>query len=270
MTIALIAALALASAPAPASASVPLRGSGPWTVRVADNLCAMGRKFDGVGGPVMLVVKAPLLGDNYEITSVAPVKGKAGPLRGSVKILGAQADGAVPITFLAFNSSFSRRIVRFSIDGEQFKLRDAGPVLALDMGREGRQAFAVNGLPKALDKLEECTRGLRASFGIDQILVDSVAIKPKIDVVALFKTEDYPQEAMRNGEQGTVAVLGFVTPDGRFRDCKVIESSKSRSLDEVTCKIFVARARYTPAIGPDGRKIRYPDYNRITWIMPNS
>ncbi len=265
-------ALMLASAPPPALAPAPLQGSGPWTVEFADRACAMGRKFDGVGGPVMLFVKAPLVGDNYEITTVAPANGKESNLRGEVSILGAEAGArsAEPIALSVFTSRARQRIARFSIDGERYTLRDAAPVFAIDMGKEGSQAFAVSGLSKALDKLEECTRGLRAEFGIDQASIDLAVTKPIANKSLFFVVGDYPVEALRKEEQGLVAVLGFVTPEGRFGECKVIESSKSRSLDETTCKVLTDRARYSPATDSAGRKLRYPVYGRITWILPDN
>src|SRR5688572_30802517 len=47
----------------------------------------------------------------------------------------------------------------------------------------------------------------------------------------LFSTADYPSAAVRNGESGTVGMAVSIDREGRIRQCAIIASSGSASLD---------------------------------------
>ena len=67
------------------------------------------------------------------------------------------------------------------------------------------------------------------------------------DLRTLFTADDYPFEAERNGEQGTVQVKLNVDAAGRVNGCTVVRSSGHASLDNATCAILQGRARFLPA-----------------------
>src|ERR1044072_5940983 len=54
----------------------------------------------------------------------------------------------------------------------------------------------------------------------------------------LFSGDDYPADAMRNEDQGSVSVRLSIGTDGRVSGCSVSSSSGSRSLDNATCRIL--------------------------------
>ena len=97
----------------------------------------------------------------------------------------------------------------------------------------------------------------------------SQAAKAKANLASLFSTDDYPQAAIRNEEQGTTAVRLGVGPDGRVTDCSVTQSSGSGSLDAATCNILKRRARFTPAKDQAGNPISDTFSQRIRWELPN-
>lgn len=72
------------------------------------------------------------------------------------------------------------------------------------------------------------------------------------DLRTLFSGDDYPAEAQRNGEEGTVQAELSVDERGRVTSCTVIRSSTHRSLDEATCGIVRRRARFNPARDVNG------------------
>lgn len=84
-----------------------------------------------------------------------------------------------------------------------------------------------------------------------------------------FTTDDYPREALRRREQGTVTFSILVGPDGRVADCTVTGSSGSASLDAATCRILRERARYRPARDPQGNAVAgREDGLAVTWSLP--
>jgi len=88
------------------------------------------------------------------------------------------------------------------------------------------------------------------------------------NLVSLFSTDDYPREAIRNGEQGIVGVRLTVGADGKVADCAVIQSSGSPSLDVQTCRILWSRAQFTPARDAQGKPIQDTYSQRIRWELP--
>ena len=84
----------------------------------------------------------------------------------------------------------------------------------------------------------------------------------------LFSTDDYPQSALRNEEQGTTAVSLTIGSNGRVSGCNVTSSSGSSSLDSTTCSILTRRARFTPAKDQNGQAISDSSSARIKWVRP--
>lgn len=258
-----ILAMALAAAPVPP----PLKG-GPWTVEFAETLCGLGKTYETPAGKVVLAIKAPLVGRDYGIFVIRPGGAATVATWHQAFIVKPGGTRVGPFPLQTFTSVSRKRVARFSIDAEKYTLAEDGGTLSLDLGSEGIFSFAVPNLPKALETLEDCTKGLRKAFGIDQQIIDRVAVDAKSRGL-VFKANDYPSDAIRQGLQGTVGALAFVGTDGRVTDCKVIETSGSSSLDSRTCAVLERRARYEPARDASGTNLRAPIYTRIRWVLPN-
>lgn len=93
-------------------------------------------------------------------------------------------------------------------------------------------------------------------------------VKPRGNMPALFGTDDYPLDALRNLEEGTVGVIIKIDERGRVADCLVEYSSESSSLDAQTCRILWLRARFEPARGKSGKQIESALRQRIRWQIP--
>ena len=94
--------------------------------------------------------------------------------------------------------------------------------------------------------------------------------RAKGSLVGLFSSDDYPNDALRRGQEGTVAVLLTIGTDGHVSRCRVTTSSHSPSLDAATCRILTERAGFAPA--RDRRGMPTIDYyaQRITWRVPTA
>ena len=83
----------------------------------------------------------------------------------------------------------------------------------------------------------------------------------------LVSTDDYPLEALRNGKEGMVAYKPDIGPDGVPAKCTVTQSSGVPELDETTCTLMVARARFSPA-KVRGKPAAGSYSGRFTWRIP--
>jgi protein TonB len=93
-------------------------------------------------------------------------------------------------------------------------------------------------------------------------------VRAKGGLGSLFEGDDYPAEALRRGEQGTVAFLLTINRHGRVRRCSNATSSGSAALDRRTCRILKHRARFEPARDARGRRASDTMTGRIRWELP--
>lgn len=95
-----------------------------------------------------------------------------------------------------------------------------------------------------------------------------VPTRARANLVQLFSADDYPMQAIRNDEQGTVRFKLTVSSHGRVTNCEIAESSGSRALDRQTCTILTSRARFEPARDSHGNRVGDRYTGRIRWELP--
>lgn len=91
---------------------------------------------------------------------------------------------------------------------------------------------------------------------------------PGRDRLRWITTDDYPTAALRQDIQGTVVISVMIGTDGRVRSCLVTQSSGSKLLDDATCRLYTARARFTPARDADGNPTTAQRTDRYRWQIP--
>lgn len=93
--------------------------------------------------------------------------------------------------------------------------------------------------------------------------------RARANLNSYFSTDDYPAAALRGNDQGTTGFRLTIGPNGRVTDCQVTSPSGSSALDQATCRILRARARYTPARDSSGNPASGTDSGRVTWRLPS-
>ena len=94
---------------------------------------------------------------------------------------------------------------------------------------------------------------------------ERISARARTNLASYVSTDDYPDEAMFNDEEGTTGFRLNIATDGSVSECKVISSSGSPSLDDATCAIMRSRARFSPARAADGSPITDTVVARVTW-----
>src|SRR5688500_1715134 len=90
-------------------------------------------------------------------------------------------------------------------------------------------------------------------------------VRARASLGSLISNDDYPAEALRRDEQGTVGFRVSVGADGMVTGCTVTSSSGSAILDSTTCRLISERARFTPARDRKGRPVADGATARIVW-----
>lgn len=84
-----------------------------------------------------------------------------------------------------------------------------------------------------------------------------------------FGPDAYPESARDAGAQGLVRASLTVGTNGRVTACTVTASSGNKALDDTTCRISIARVRYTPAKDDNGNPIQSTVTLPVRWQLPN-
>ena len=94
------------------------------------------------------------------------------------------------------------------------------------------------------------------------------ALQPRGNRAGWVTADDYPLSSVRNEEEGAVAITVRVGADGRVQSCRVTASSGHAALDEATCRVYAKRARFAPALSPDGTPVESSYADRVRWQLP--
>ncbi len=148
---------------------------------------------------------------------------------------------------------------------------------AVGIGRLAEQALRslatrpsqVSPLPPVTESSDEPADSSLPVAGEPEIMpTPSVQLQIIGDAAALFTSDDYPAEALRQDAQGTLRFEVRVDPTGRPRRCQIIESSGVASLDSVSCRIAMARLRFNPARDSTNQPIWSIYSRRVRWVLP--
>lgn len=95
-----------------------------------------------------------------------------------------------------------------------------------------------------------------------------IELVPLTAPVSWISAVDYPPMALRMNEQGKVRVSLAIGTDGVPRSCRVDESSGSATLDERSCAILMARARFQPPKVARGKPVEATYTRAVDWRIP--
>ncbi|MBN8807572.1 MAG: energy transducer TonB [Sphingomonas sp.] len=84
---------------------------------------------------------------------------------------------------------------------------------------------------------------------------------------AWIPENSYPAAAKASAEEGRVAFTLTVDETGHASDCKVTATSESPLLDETTCNLMLANARFTPARDKKGKPTESRWSSSVRWKL---
>ena len=79
---------------------------------------------------------------------------------------------------------------------------------------------------------------------------------------------DYPRAEMVQQIEGTVTFQLKVNSTGAVEKCVILHSSNAAALDQLSCKLMMQRAKFTPALDANDQPITSFYVNRIRWQIP--
>jgi TonB family protein len=143
---------------------------------------------------------------------------------------------------------------------------------SLTVSERGRSLLEL-GLPSArlaAKTLRDCEEAALRNWGVDvearaRLQRQARPVKP---LATLIGYQDYPDAELRKGVSGRVTARLVVGKDGRISTCTIVAGAGNAALDRSTCALLSARARFEPALGPDGRPAQGIHIARVAWAAP--
>ncbi|HEX5182937.1 MAG TPA: energy transducer TonB [Allosphingosinicella sp.] len=121
----------------------------------------------------------------------------------------------------------------------------------------------------AVAALRACQAARQKRWGIDPNFWAALRSGPAlIGPGGYLTSEDYPKDALAAHASGRVTVRLNVDASGIPAGCAVVESSGNDSLDQTTCRLLVARARFRPAVDAEAKAVAAPYVMSIEWRAP--
>ena len=269
----LLACLA-ASAPAAAADWDSVAG---WDVHeIGDTRCVVGRTFAGTGttfGIIMSVdgeVRVFATGAGWPAANGQP---SAGQILLDGRAYAGRAVGMEQQNNRGFVAAAS----------PEFLTRFATARLLGIHGGPGtdQSALPLTGAAAGLAQGRRCLDALRQERRAPAIAQATPAPQPSVAASVLARgpvakgsknawmaDAEYPSAALQAEEEGAVTIKLAINERGEVSACDVVKSSGSRVLDAETCRTVRRRARYSPAVGTDGRAMVSVDQHTVRWALP--
>lgn len=168
----------------------------------------------------------------------------------------------------SYNDADGKNVTTLRFEGDEAKAILEGQPVTFAVSTSALVHLDTLGLWGGLAAVEACERNELVKAGIPQALVTELAVEPYAEMKEFFSEADYPPAALRAGEQGLVRTMLIIKPDGRVRECRILESSGSKSLDRTTCAIIRERGRFQPGRNRQGQPIDAPVISGVRWALP--
>ena len=258
---------AFAAQAATVGTPAPLEPSGPWRVEYADTMCIVGRTFGTGEQQIILGFRPGPMSEYFRIAVYVADKGKK-VTRGEAELVFDDLP-AVKAPYLRGPIAIEgMNLVQIDTKRPEISALNSAKGFQIRAG-DFNATFALKNVAGAMKALQVCEKDLLVDWGMDPAVLASIETYAfHRNVVSLFTVNDYPGEAIRRNEQGTVGVHYKIGTDGKVSDCRVAESSGSKILDNQTCAIITKRVRYEPAKTKSGEPVASIGFQRIRWEMP--
>lgn len=291
----LMLALTAAAAIAEPAATALMTPSGRWNVDYGDTACTLGRTYGTGKAETVLALRQLPLGSTLEL--MVYVNDRNTTMRlGQARIAvagGATGERSDESRYESYpTQATGKRMTRMPVDIALFETlpsdrgpSDRGPsdtepagtrptaaVLRVSPEKMPGWAFVMPNAKAAFEALAKCNDATVKLWGIDPTERSRIAQSAKATGSQgnWIATDDYPMTVVSKGAQGTSTILWTIGLDGRAADCRTVVTSGEVELDKAACRAIIARARYTPALGFDGKPMISHSTRKVTWRLPGT
>ncbi|MCM8556465.1 energy transducer TonB [Sphingomicrobium sediminis] len=238
------AAALLTAMPAQAQ---PLEPSSRWQVDFGETECLAIRKYGEGAEATHLVIKPYATGDRFEIALIDDrVTGDTLSQGGTMRV----GDDDIALPGIRFSDDEAGRTVTTWF-GDDLSALSGAEQVDLELG-EGERSLKLTQATAVVDALQECRTVLADRYNMS----GNVVTTPPQGNVDVLRDEDYPLLALDEDQESVFRALLLLDEEGNVAECSLLSFAGDALFVARSCGLIRERARFEPAIGPDGTAVR--------------
>jgi TonB family protein len=242
----------------------PRQPTGPWHVQFDGVQCVALREYGSASKPLTFALKpSPSAG----VMRIVVVRRGVGDLAQFGETLRFDGQSITTNALFSGDETGKLRLTTTDVPMTEFRSHLGTHVIGIE-GTALTATFAVSDLESAVGGLDKCLEQLRERWNIGDQYSTRLATEAAPaggSLKGILTPSDYPRTALYRDQQGTVTMILLIDVDGKVPDCGVDHTSGVPFLDVTSCYFITHRARFTPAIGRDGKPVRSSVKQTVTW-----
>lgn len=256
--------------------AAPLQPTSPWNVNYTATSCEAKRRF---GDHAIVITPAPL-GETIRLMVEMPGRAEQAT-QYPARLFSTDSRSPQVITTLMF--PLSKRGLRglYSVlpkasvnnalaDGELDIRVGSATAMGSKLNYTTARVHLALGKTGALMKaLDTCLTDLQKHWGMIEGRLPDPAVASQIvgTLAGIFKSDDYPADAIEAGQSGSSQFLLMIGLKGEVMDCVVTGSSGIASLDAMGCQVIRERAKFLPAKDRSGKPVFATVIQSVHWVL---
>jgi hypothetical protein len=259
------------------AAATPLQPTGQWHLFYEESNCSAERRF----GDHILGFQAPPLGKTIRLVVLGP--GRATRTRQFDSLI-ELSDGGPPIRISSLVYGTSKKDLRGITtilprsEADRVSQSSWLRISTLGTGPKSKKKlpsnepvfsgeFAVGSSAALARELSKCLADLQKHWGMVGGELPQPAKPPEGKLQGLFRSEDYPEDAMTANQAGSTKFTLMIDEKGKVIDCVIDETSGVASIDGMGCQVITERAKFQPARDIQGTAVKGTYTARVNWAI---
>ena len=131
-----------------------------------------------------------------------------------------------------------------------------------------RYRLVTGSMAAPLSAMRTCTTDLIKTWGYDPAVEDTLTkrAQPVGSPAKWIGSADYPSASWTQGHNGLVRFRIDVDSTGQPKGCRVLYRTSPDEFADLSCKLLMQRARFTPALDVTGKPVKSYYINSIRWM----
>ena len=261
------AILLIAAAVGWMAAAEPRGPTGHWHVDYGDAQCVASRNYGTDDKPLFLALKPSPTGSVMRVMLIR--KGASSTAEQRPASIRFDDGAAISVNALSYGDPEAKRhVASINLPMETFAANRRASTIEIK-GSWFNERLAVPGLTGVIATFDDCLANLRQVWNVGAPSSGGITrpAQSKRPLRDLFRSTTYPHQAMMEGNTGRVGLALLIDEAGKVRDCMIEETSGYATLDTMSCYTITTHARFEPAIGADGKRVKSASFHRISWSI---
>ena len=239
---------------------------GDWKIESSEARCVAVRKYGDVADPITLAVKAPpYKSDVLQLAIIRSGYRKSAEQSGAKILINSQEYDTYALGYPL--ASHKQTATLFTLSPTISAALRKASSFSFSLKGGARESFAFGPSESMWTDLAACVERLSRTWNMGGGEGSRFAQRVSGSLRGIFTSADYPREAVLAQFAGSSRVLLLIDEAGNVKDCTVLETSGMAVLDSKTCGVITQRAKFTPAVGADGKPMKDSYVQRIDWTV---